>query len=190
MKKEKLYCWHTVRDTVKNVLEAVFGLCLTAAFWHYRIYAAVSIVILVLILLLFYQMRFVLVSGDSIRQLHWCRIDCTIPLNELIRIDTKADRAGGMICLYGEQDIMELPYRRKTLAGILAVLGVSAEVSVRLLDIQGEDFCESSGGYKVLRQAVQLDALFGKTPFIHREVLDETPHIMEKDCEAAAGSEM
>lgn len=190
MKREKLYCWHPVKNTAKNMLEAVFGLCLTAAFWYYRIYAASFVVIAVLLLLLFYQLRFVLVSGDSIRQLHWCRIDCEIPLSELVRIDTKADGRECMVCLYGETDVLELPYRRKTLAGILAVLGVSDAVSTRLLEPQGEDFCESSGGYKVLRQAVQLDALFGKTPFIHREVLDETPHIMEKGCEAAAGSEM
>lgn len=177
MKKERLYCWHPVKNTVRNVLEAVFGLCLMAAFWYYRIYAAAFVVIVVLILLLLYQLRFVLVSGDGIRQLHWCRIDCEIPINELERIDTKADGKDCMICLYGERDMLELPYRRKTLAAILSVLGVSETLSIRLLDIQGEDFCESSGGYRVLRETVQLDELLGKKPFVHREVCDETPHI-------------
>lgn len=176
MKKSRIYCWHPAGDTVKHALEAVFCLCLTAAFWYYKIYAAAFVIIFVLILLLLYQLRFVLVSDDCVQQFHWCRIDCKIPLKELERIDTKAMEKGCMICIYGAQDILELPYRRKTLAGILSVLGVSESLSIRLLDVKGEDFCESSGGCRVLRETVSLDALFGKKPFIHREVLSEGKH--------------
>lgn len=189
MKKEKLFCWHPAQDTVRNALQALFGVCLVTAFWHYRIYAAAFVIIFALLLLAAYQLRFVLVGEGRIRQFHWGRIDCEIPIRELERIDTRADGKNCMICLYGEQDILELPYRKKTLSALLSALGVSDEVRCRLLETQGADFCESSAGYSVQRETVQLDELFGKRAFVHRMVCDETGHAAQ-DCEAAAGSEM
>ena len=184
MRKARIYCWHPWKSTGRTILEAMFGLGLAGAFWYYRIYAAMFVMGAALLLLRLYQLRFVVVSGEGVSQLHWCRIDCRIPLKELVRMDTRAEGRDVMVCLYGEQDILELPYRSKTLEGILGALGVEEEVRKRLLASSGEDFRLDSGGYRVLRETVFLDALFGKKAFVHREVCQKScaPAPFQKTC--------
>ena len=169
-KKLKIFCWFTPGETAVSVIEGLFGLGLTLAFVYYRIYVAAAVMVCVLLLLLVYQLRFILVDETDIRQFHWGHIDVTLPAEEIERIDTQAEDKGCMACIYSEKDVLELPYRKKTFEAVLELLEIDEDVRKRFFEKEAEDFVEESAGFRVTIATVNLDAFVGKEAFTHRKL--------------------
>jgi hypothetical protein len=186
MEHTRWFFWYTPRETLVNVLEICFWAALLAVFAAFHNIAAAVVVAVVLVIMVLYQMRLVLVTSEEVRQIRWGRVDCRIPLQELYRLDTKAAGKGVRACLYGQRDLLELPYREKTVEAVLEALDFGTETSRSFLRDE-ETRTREVGEWTLLCEQVLLDRLFEKKPFVHRCIYRTVPQ--EQEDEETSGSE-
>jgi hypothetical protein len=186
MKHTRWFFWYTPRETLVNVLEICFWAALLAVLAAFHNIAAVVVVGVVLVIMVLYQMRLVAVTAEEVMQIRWGRVDCRIPLKELYRLDTKAAGKGVTACLYGQRDLLELPYREKTVKAVLEALDVDTD-AIRSFLREDETYTLKLGEWTLLCEQVLLDGLFEKKPFVHRCVYRTVPQ--EQEDEETSGSE-